>query len=284
MEAELFLKMQLELGEGPRWDGRSGRLYFVDILKGDFYLLDPHTKKLTRHNAGTSLGCLGLRRGPGLVMGTGRGFEAWEPGAGTHPIPGMAFGDPEIRFNDGAVDRAGRFWAGAKARRGHAHLYRLDPDWTIRTMDTGFAICNGLGWSLDNRVMYFTDSLDHTIYAYDFDLPTGGIANRRVWARVEPPATPDGLAVDSQGCVWSCLWDGGRVVRFDPQGRVMEEIRLPVPRPTACAFGGAELDVLYITSAWEGYTAEERRRYPLSGDLFVAQPGVKGLPEPLFGA
>ena len=283
MEAKHFLKMQLELGEGPRWDSRLGQLYFVDILQGDFYLLDPHTMQLSRQNAGVSLGCLGLRAGPGLVMGTGHGFEVWEPGAASHAIPGLAFENPEIRFNDGAVDRAGRFWAGAKAPRGHAHLYRLDPDWTIRVMDTGFAICNGLGWSPDNRVMYFTDSFDHTIYAYDFDLASGEIANRRIWVQVEPPATPDGLTVDSQGFVWSCLWDGGRVLRFDPQGKVAAEIHLPVPRPTACAFGGPDLDVLYITSAWEGYTPLERARYPLSGDLFVADPGVKGLPEPIFG-
>ena len=283
MIAEHFRKAQLELGESPRWDWRTGHLYWVDINKGVLYRLDSATGELERFGTGMALGCLGLAAGGGPLLATGKGFARYDFDAWiARPLPGLEL-DEGVRFNDGAVDRAGRFWAGTKAPQDEACLYRLDPDGEVRLMDGGFTICNGIGWSPDNRLMYFTDSMAHTIYVYDFNLADGTIANRRVFARVEEPATPDGLTVDREGFIWSALWDGGRVVRFDPQGRVEREISVPVPRPTACTFGGPELDVLYITTAWEGYTPAERAQHPLAGDLFMAHPGIQGLPEPLFG-
>ena len=174
MEVEHFLQMQHQLGEGPRWDGRSGHLYWVDIRRGNYIRRDIQSGRMEQAYIGMPLGCLGFCRSEKLVMGTKAGFASWD--LKTHTIsmfPGLRLDRMDIRFNDGAVDRAGRFWAGTIAPEGLAVLYRLDPDGSIHQMDSGFSTCNGIGWSLDNRTMYFTDTHVHTIYVYDFDLASG---------------------------------------------------------------------------------------------------------------
>ncbi len=287
IEVEHFLPTQHQLGEGPRWDSRSGQLYWVDIRRGNFIRRHLQSGRMEQFYIGMPLGCLGFCRTEQLVMGTKAGFASWDLKTRTISMfLGLRIDEIDIRFNDGAVDRAGRFWAGTIAPEGRAVLYRLDPDGSIHQMGDGFSTCNGIGWSLDNRRMYFTDTHVHTIYVYDFDLASGEIANRRVFARLDDPAggRPDGMTVDSEGCIWSAMWDGWRVVRFDPQGQPMLELRLPVQRVTACCFGGPELEELYITSAWDNLAPEQHAAQPEAGDLFVAHPGVKGLPEPLFGA
>ena len=277
-----YLPLQLELGEGPRWYASANQLYCVNILQGEFYCHDPVTGLTRSVKVDTTVGCLGLRQGGGLVLGTGQGFAFWDEKQGLRFLPGLSF-DPATRFNDGAVDRAGRFWAGTKAPSGQARLYRLDGDGSIRLIDTGFTICNGLGWSPDNHTMYFTDSTPQTIYAYDFDLSSGEIANRRVFARIHDPGVdPDGLAVDAEGGVWSALWDGWRVVRFDPQGKIEREIRVPAARVTACTFAGPGLNELIITTARWKLNDAHHGAQPQAGDLFTVPAGVQGLPEPLF--
>jgi sugar lactone lactonase YvrE len=287
MEVQPFLNLQLELGEGPRWDGRSGHLYFVDIRRGNFIRRQLATGKMEQSYIGMPLGAIGFCRSEKLVMATKAGFGLWDLKTRTiEMVPGLRIDRMDTRFNDGVVDSAGRFWAGTQAPQGQAILYRLDPDGTVHTMDTGFTICNGMGWSPDNRTMYFTDSMAHTIYAYDFDLDSGAIVNRRDFVHVTDPAeaVPDGLAVDAEGCIWSAMWGGSKVSRFDPQGRLMHELSVPARHVTACTFGGPQLDTLYITTAWSELTLEQRAAQPQSGDLFVVpDPGVKGQPESLFG-
>lgn len=286
MDVQPFLNLQLELGEGPRWDGRSGTLYWVDIRRGNFIRRKLATGQMEQAYIGMPLGCLGLCVSDKLVMATKAGFGAWDLKAHTiEMFPGLRIDRMDTRFNDGAVDRAGRFWAGTMAPQGQANLYRLDPDGSIHLMDSGFTTCNGIGWSPDNRSMYFTDSRAHTIYTYEFDLTSGAIANRQVFARIDEPegAVPDGLTVDAEGCVWSALWNGWRVVRFDPQGKIERQLSVPVQHVTACTFGGPELDTLYITTAWNDLTQAERAAQSQAGDLFMARPGVRGQPESLFG-
>ena len=182
------------------------------------------------------------------------------------------------------MDRRGRFWAGTMTVEGATSaLYRLDADASVHKMESGITIANGLGWSPDNKIMYFTDTMIHTIYAYDFDLESGSIANRRVFAHdPDLPGLPDGLCVDSEGCVWSARILDWRIVRYDPDGRVEREIRLPVKNPTSCAFGGENLDELYVTTAAIGLTDEEARQQPLAGDLFRIHTGIVGQVEPSF--
>ncbi|MFN2150563.1 MAG: SMP-30/gluconolactonase/LRE family protein, partial [Anaerolineales bacterium] len=193
---------------------------------------------------------------------------------------------PYTRFNDGKCDRSGRFWAGTMDEGNpntRGALYRLDPSGDCQIMQAGIGISNGLGWSPDNRIMYYTDSIKHQIYAYDFDLQSGTIRNRRVFAETPQEYVPDGLAVDAEGHIWSAKWDGWKVVRYAPDGSVDSEIELPVQRPTSCTFGGPELKHLYITSARDGLTAQELARQPEAGNILVLETSTHGLPEPRFG-
>ena len=286
MEVEHFLQTQNELGEGPRWDGRTGHLYWVDIRRGNFIRRQIETGRMDQAYIGMPLGCLGFCRSEKLVLGTKAGFATWDLKERTiSMLPGLRIDRMDTRFNDGSVDPAGRFWAGTIGPPGTAELYRLDPDGSIRRMDAGFTTCNGIGWSPDNRLMYFTDSRAQMIYVYDYDLTSGEIANRRVFVKLDEPhgVDPDGLTVDAEGFIWSAIWNGWKVMRFDPQGQPALTLSLPVQRVTCPTFGGPDLDVLYITTAWSDLTPEQRQAQPFAGDLFRAHPGVKGLPASLFG-
>ena len=275
---------QDQLGEGPLWDPAGQTLYWVDIEAGRYHTLHPASGAHQIVEVGEMVGVLALREQGGMVMATNHGFALWHPDAKKleHIIDPEA-DNPLTRFNDGSVDRAGRFWAGTLGDNCSNNLYRLDPNGSVHLMDTGICVSNGIGWSPDNRVMYYTDSDPQVIYAYDFDLASGAIENRRVFVdSTGQSGSPDGLTVDSQGFVWSSRWDGWRIERYDPQGKLERSIPMPVQRPTSVMFGGPDLDVLYITSARMEISAEDLIRQPLAGDVFSLQPGVKGLPEARF--
>ncbi|GHO88806.1 SMP-30/gluconolactonase/LRE family protein [Dictyobacter formicarum] len=278
---EHILPCRNKLGEGPVWSVDEQLLYWVDIENDCYHRLDPLSDKHDVIPVGVSIGVLALRDAGGLVMATKKGFALWDEVERKLTYIARPFGEnPDLRFNDGAVDCRGRFWAGTMADgddvQARGALYRLDPDGSVHEMISDIGVSNGIGWSPDNRTMYFTDSPTYTIVAYDFDAETGNISNRRIF--VETPAEegdPDGLSVDSEGYVWSAYWNGSKVVRYDPQGQVDQVIQMPVPRPTAPAFGGQYLDELYITSAFP--EEDQRETYPLSGDLFRVKVGIKGL-------
>ncbi|HEV2579310.1 MAG TPA: SMP-30/gluconolactonase/LRE family protein, partial [Ktedonobacteraceae bacterium] len=169
------------------------------------------------------------------------------------------------------------------SRQPEGSLYRLDPDHSLHVMETNIRISNGIGWSPDRRLMYFTDSPLRMIYVYDFDAASGALENRRPFVHTPTEkGVPDGLTVDSEGFIWSACWGGWKITRYDPAGKVERVLQLPVQYPTSCAFGGASLDELFITSAWTALSEEKRRQQPLAGDLFRADVGVKGLEEPKF--
>jgi sugar lactone lactonase YvrE len=286
-EVESILPAQNELGEGPLWHIEEQALYWVDIFKGCFHRFYPATGRRETFEVGLPLGALAFRAAGGLVLATRDGFAVWDF---NQPTPRF-IADPEAdkpdnRFNDGMVDRQGRFWAGTLSNaevEPLGSLYRLDPDGTASKMETGVTVSNGLGWSPDNKTMYYTDSPRRVIYAYDFDAVTGAIANRRVFARVPDDAGfPDGLTVDSEGFIWSAHWDGWQISRYDPAGQVERVIKMPVQRPTSCAFGGVNLNELYITSAWIRLSKAERQQQPLAGNLFRLKVEVKGLPAAKF--
>jgi len=274
-----------DLGEGPLWNYHEQALYWLDINQSKIRRHDPQTGKAQVFDMPCKVTALGLRKSGGFVCATERGLQFWD-GAGSemqfisHPEQGKQ----GARFNDGKVDRAGRFWAGTMdGRNASSALYRLDTNGSVQRMETGITISNGIGWSPDNRRMYYADSLHYSIYDYHFNLETGEISHRRVFAQVEPDfGVPDGLTMDSQGCIWVAFYDGWKVVRYHPDGSIADLIDMPVARPTCPAFGGAELDELYITTAIDGLSAGELEKQPLAGNLFMVKPGVKGLPEPRF--
>lgn len=275
------------LGEGPMWSAKEQVLYWVDINAGDIYRWSPSTGRHDLHHIGYSIGCLALRKQGGLILATKRGFVGFHPDSGVTPIVNPIADQPNLRFNDGKVDRFGRFFAGTM-RDGkdvvvQGSLYRLDPDHSLKTMLTGLGTPNGTGWSLDNKTMYFTDSRDRTIYAFDYDPATGEMANQRPLVKIpDGEGSPDGMTVDSEGCLWSARWGGWKVARYDPDGKLMQTIPVPVERPSSVMFGGKNLDELYITTADQGISDEEYKKQPFSGDVLVAYPGVKGLPEPEY--
>jgi sugar lactone lactonase YvrE len=283
-QVQRLLHLNNRLGEGPVWNVNERALYWVDIDGHRFYRYYPATGAQEHFDVGQPIGVLRFRKSGGLVMALRDGLAFWDA-----QTPSLRFianpepGKPQARFNDGAVDRLGRFWAGTLAPGATSRLYRLDPDLSLHTMETGITVSNGIGWSPDNRTMYFTDSRIHMIYAYDFDLASGTITHRRAFVHTpDDPSTPDGLTVDSEGFIWCARWGGWKVVRYDPTGKVEREIRLPVEYPTSCAFGGEALDELYITSAWTRLSEAQRKEQPAAGDIFRLKTNIKGLPEPLF--
>jgi Gluconolactonase len=285
LDYQLINDCHNDLGEGPLWDPRGGALYWLDINQAKIQRYDPQSKEVKVFDMPLRVTALGLRQRGGFVAATERGFHFWDGKSTslefiTHPEEGKA----EARFNDGKVDRAGRFWAGTMdPRNATSALYRLDANLSTQRMEVDITISNGIGWSPDNRRMYYADSLRYTVYEYAFDLQSGAISERKVFLQVERDfGVPDGLTVDSQGYVWIAFYDGWKVVRYTPDGKEVARVALPAARPTCPAFGGPALDRLYVTTAIDGLSEEELKLQPLAGDLFVVEAGVKGLAEPMF--
>ena len=288
-EVEHFLAVKNKLGEGPVWNPAEQALYWVDIESNCYHRLDSTTGAHEVFPVGLPVGVLALRAAGGLIMATKRGFAFWDSQKGLHFIADPEADKLHTRFNDGAVDCQGRFWAGTMCDPPEScdepggSLYRLDADESMHTMETGLTISNGIGWSPDHKLMYLTDTPRHMIYVYDFDAATGAIANRRPFIHTpEDEGVPDGLAVDSQGFIWSARWGGWKITRYDPTGKAEREIHLPVQYPTSCAFGGEHLDELYITSAWTALTEEQKQQQPYAGDLFRVKMDIQGLEQPKF--
>ena len=217
------------------------------------------------------------------------GFAAFDPASGELTLLDDPEADlPENRFNDGKCDPAGRFWAGTMAIdpvEGAGALYCMDTDLSVRKMLGQVSISNGIVWSLDGARMYFIDSLRYDVLAYDYDAETGNIDNERIAFRVpREVGLPDGMAIDAEGMLWIAHFDGSKVCRWHPDsGEILQTIELPASKVTSCAFGGPDLDTLYITSGSLGMTDEEREREPHAGGLFAAGPGCRGVEPFQFG-
>jgi sugar lactone lactonase YvrE len=287
-EVEHVLAAQNTLGEGPLWSIEEQALYWLNIYGKTFSRYYPATGKFEEFSVGTEIGVMGFREKGGLIMATRQGFGVWDWDKHSLEILVHPEADkPGNRFNDGAVDALGRFWAGTMDNaetHSEGVLYRLDSDLSVHAMITGMGIPNGLGWSPDNKTMYHVDSSRSRVYAYDFDLDSGAISNKRTLIRVpDGEGFPDGLTIDSEGYIWLAHWAGWRITRYDPNGNPVAMYKTPVSCPTSCAFGGENLDTLYLTSAWKGLKTEvERKAEPLAGDLFRLKTGVKGVPENKF--
>jgi sugar lactone lactonase YvrE len=290
-DVEHLLAAHSELGEGALWSEDEQLLYWVDIRGKRYSRFNPISGTHEDIVVGTPIGVLALRSSGGLIMAVKEGFAYWNPQTQKLSYVARPEGHaPYMRFNDGAVDPGGRFWAGSMSdaddgERPEGVLYRYDPDGSLHIMETGLHTPNGIGWSPDNRIMYFTDSDVFTIYAYDFDVTTGNITNRRVFVQSPDEGwVPDGLTVDSEGYVWSACWDGAKIIRYAPDGTIERVVQVPALRVTSCVFGGPNLDTLYITSAWTGLSEQQKEQYPLSGDLFRLKTNVRGQPKYKFGA
>jgi len=279
------------LGESPVWDSQSGLLWWVDIHGRKLHCYDPATARHASLPLPEQVGSIGLRERDGLIAATRLGFRFFDPASGQmtpvttpgdDPLAGLA----DVRFNDGRCDRHGRFWAGSVQEKrvpGGAALYRLGLDRRCELMVPNVTVSNGLAWSPDDRTMYFADSHERTIYAFDFDAAAGTMSRRRAFATYRAgDGIPDGATVDAEGYLWSAGIGGGRLFRFAPDGRLDRELVMPVTQPTSCTFGGPGLATLYVTSAAMRLSDAERERQPLAGALFALDVGVRGLEEPRY--
>jgi sugar lactone lactonase YvrE len=282
---ELVVGFGSLLGEGPVWDARIGRVAWVDILEGRLHLTAPDGETRTIRLP-SPVGSIAPRARGGWVAALADGFWAVADDGSVECLADVQSDRPDLRFNDGKCDPQGRFWAGTMAldhRADAGALYRLDADLSVHRLLDGVAISNGLDWSLDGRTMYYIDTPTRRIDRFDFDPADGSISGRRPFATVgSADGSPDGLTVDAEGGVWVALWDGWTVRRYLPDGSIDREIRLPVSEVTCPAFGGPDLDELYITTAWELLSAEQHAREPLAGALFRVRPGVHGRPPTQF--
>ena len=281
----MALDAQALLGEGPRWHRDEKRLYWVDIARNALHRFDPESGVNDTRLFDAPVGCFAFRAGGGFVLAMKDGFatlDAWD--ASPVPFGAQIFSDrPDIRFNDGRTDPAGRFWAGsvnmAKSAQ-DAALYRLGPDGSVIEIEADMLTCNGAAFSGDGRHFYHTDTPSHALRAYACDPAEGTLSGRRILHQFPMgQGRPDGGSVDAEGCYWTALFDGGRVVRLSPEGAILAEIPLPVSRPTMIAFGGADLGTAYVTTARTGLSPEQLATQPLAGALFTFRVDVPGLPE-----
>lgn len=286
--AEHALTVQNAAGESPMWVPEEDALYWVDCEGDTLFRMDTASGKYQSFAAELPVTAICRRARGGWIAATKKGLAFWDATSNRFEfVVDPEQGHADHRCNDAAVDRQGRLWVGTLNQRDlfapTGSLWRLDPDLTLHKMDSGFAVPNGIAFSPDDRTMYVTDMFHGKIVAYDFDVATGSIAARRDFAVVPQDAGfPDGLIVDAQGYLWSAHWGGWRVTRYTPDGRIDRELRLGVANVTCMAFGGAQLDQLYITTAWAFLSEEDRKQQPQAGDVFRATPGVSGLPEPPF--
>jgi sugar lactone lactonase YvrE len=273
----------VELGERPVWDPASNALVWVAITAGELHQLGADGSDRIVTKIGVPVGAAAPRAGGGYVLAAADGFRliAADGTAAGPPVvpPGMP---PDVRFNDGACDPAGRFWAGTAAtggQAGTASLYRLDADGSVTEVLRGVTESNGLAWSPDATTCYYTDSgeAESRVRAFGFDLRSGSLTAERDLIRFAPgDGIADGLVVDAEGCLWIAMWDGSCVRRYSAGGDLLGLYPVPVSRPTCPGFGGQGLDELYLTTAWQGMSDERRAAEPLAGQLLRTRPGVRG--------
>jgi sugar lactone lactonase YvrE len=283
---ELVDRTTATLGEGPIWDHRDGRLLWVDIAEGAINVLASDFR--TRHiEVGENIGCIALTARPDTVVGALRSGWHWinvETGDKQLIAPSPA--EKTHRFNDGAVDHAGRFWTGTledSETKPVGELFILDGDLTYRSVDRGFLCSNGITWSTDRRWMFFVDSRKHAVYRYRYDDETGSAADRELFLDTSDlPGVPDGIEMDADDTLWCAFWDGAQVIGFDGRGAALVTIPVPAIRPTSVAFGGPELRTMYITSASFGLSERDLAEWPASGSVFAVERSTPGLPANVF--
>jgi len=281
-EFTLVLDAQCALGESPVWWADAGMLVFVDITGRRLHRFDPVSKRHEVDAVEEDIGCVAPAKGGGYVAGLRSGIWLLDAaGAKVRCLAANAENAATNRFNDGRVDPRGRYFAGTldePKASGNAGLYRCDHRGLERITD-GIMTSNGLAFSPDGRTLYFSDTPRFVIYRFDYDADSGAATNRRVFARIEPTATdrgrPDGAAVDTEGCYWSSLYEGSRIRRYDPDGKVMADYRVPALNTTMPAFGGADMKTLFVT------TARDKKGGP-GGGLYAMPVDVAGVRGTLF--
>ena len=289
MRIEVLIDVKTVLGEGPLWDVDEQRLYFIDSFGCNVFRCTADGREVRAWDVPDKIGSMALRRQGGAVLSLANGFHFLDLKSGecqliVDPEPDK----PANRINDGKVDKRGRFVAGSMdtmEEGPNGALYRLDPDLSLHNLDDRIIVSNGPCWSPDGRVFYFADSWSGEIWAYDYDLDTGDVSNKRTFCKIDRSrgGAADGSTVDAEGCLWNAQVYDGKVIRYAPDGKVDRVIDMPVKKVTSVMFGGPKLDVLYVTSM----AKPPLPRFPSDGvqrgSLFaIYDLGIHGVPEPRF--
>lgn len=283
-DLEIALHGEPALGEGPTWDVGDGSLVWVDILGCAVHRFRPTTGRDEAIPVPQHVGAAKPRTNGGLVLNL-------RDGVGLMDLAGqlrwLVYWEREgMRGNDAAIDPAGRLWAGTMRydqASGGGFLARVAPDGRATVVLPEVSISNGIGWSPDERTMYYVDSPTHRIDMFDYDVAAGEIRNRRPLTEVtDTDGVPDGLCVDAAGCVWVAVNGGGQVRRYTPKGELDRVVEVPARQVSACCFGGDDFTDLYITTGREGFTDADATAQPLAGSLFVAPDTTEGMPTARF--
>lgn len=290
---EIYSEQANALGEGPIWSIAEQALYWLDIANCRLYW-----KRAGDSAAGSCAlpdypGCLAELTSTSVAVAMGEGLQRVDVPSGDvdmlRAAPTLRTG---TRFNDGKVDPLGRLWVGTMQNnfgpRGESvaierfdgTLYRFDADGSVQIIEENIGVPNTLAWSPDLKQFYFADSMRGHIYVYDFDPVSGDVRNKRILFESREHGIPDGSAIDVDGCLWNARWDGSAILRITPEGKIDRSIRMPIPRPTSCIFGGPNLDTLYVTSATQGLSPAQLQSSPLSGSVFAIHGLTQGMPVP----
>jgi len=278
MVPELMADYRCETGEGPLWHPMERQVYWSDIPRGRIFRLNPFSRRHEQIYEGRIVGGYTIQSDGSLLLFMDRGSVAvWRDGKLKYLVNEME-GETDNRFNDVAADPAGRVFCGTMPTDTRsATLYRMDTDGSVTTVLEGVGLSNGIGFSPDQKQMYYTDSLARKIYIFDYDIDSGDITNQRVF--VETPddgSIPDGMTVDAEGYVWGARWDGSSLYRYNPDGEQVAQIQFPAKKVSSVIFGGVDLTDMYVTTAGGGNKAEEG---PGAGGLFRLNVGIQGKPE-----
>jgi sugar lactone lactonase YvrE len=287
MKIERVPTVSCMVGEGPLWDVAEQALYFIDIVGKVVHRYDPRTQATRSWNVGQIIGSMALRAAGGAVVALKEGIFSLDFDSGdVRPLAQARHINPRAQMNDGKVDRRGRFVVGSgdsdiRNCQPYGSLYSLHADGSLHELDREIAISNGPCWSPDNKTFYFSDSLPYRIYAYDYDIDTGAVANRRLFADTRAlGGIPDGATVDTDGLMWMAICEGAKVVAFRPDGSIERTIDMPVKLPASVMFGGPRLDELYVTSIDPRLLGREPDG---GGDTFVITGlGARGIAEPRY--
>ncbi len=296
-QAELAFDARAKLAECPLWSVAEQALYWVDISGCLINRFDPASQQNQAWTMPCEPGCIGIADAGGLVVAMRDGWYRFYPHDGElNKIADAPYDTSNMRFNDGRCDAAGRFWAGAMYEprtAALAEMYYLE-NGKVRagwgsSGKNGVKVSNGLGFGLDDKTVYQSDTPNHVIYRFPFDVKTGRVGAREIFVKRPDDKTqasydgrPDGAAVDSEGCYWSAQYEGGCVLRFSPSGEIIAKLNVPAKRTTMLAFGGVDLRTIYVTTARDGASAEELAAQPFAGGIFTCRVDVAGRPEPYY--
>lgn len=274
-------------GEGVLWNPADGAVWWTDIFGERLWRHETATGETESFQTPGRLCCFAPRQRGGLIAAFADRLAFYDPRTGAlEEIARFEPDNPATRLNDGRTDRQGRFVAGGMNEATGAAdstVVRLDADGRVATLITGVGCANSTCFSVDGTVMYFADTPQKTIRAYPYDPETGEVGEARVHADLTAgPGMPDGSCIDAEGGVWNAVWEGRRVIRIAPDGTIDRVIEMPVWKPTCCAFGGADLETLFITTSRLGTTEDDLKSEPLSGALLAVRPGVRGIADTPF--